>query len=79
MLGCRKVRMIVVHTFQAASQQTDAGHKYLKLVAAHNYYSSPEQVLKLEQIQTMYLMVGCWKHDHLGYSNHSRLAVGKQL
>lgn len=105
MLVCRKVRMIVGYTFQAASQRTDAGHKYagrmadchiwvhnshahicavsfhkyLKLVAAHSYYNSPDQVLKLEQIQAMYLMVGCWRHGHLGYSNHSRLAVGEQL
>lgn len=54
-------------------------HKHLELVAAHSYYSSPEQVLKLEQIQAVYLMVGCWRHDHLGYSNHSHLAVGEQM
>lgn len=54
-------------------------HKHLMLAAAHSYYSLLEQVLKLEQIQAMYLMVGCWRHDHLGYSNHSRLAVGEQL
>lgn len=52
-------------------------HKHLKFVPVHSC-SLLEHLLKLELIQAEGLMVGCQGRDHLGYSNHSHLAVEGQ-